>query len=135
MVHGGGEVLRARRDLDVHAQVVARHGRGLEAREAHGVLLGRDQRVGVEVGRLVEREDDFGGIVAVVVGVALAPDHARAELAKGILEALRNGDAGERGERLALQPVERQLLAAPHVLQETRRVAALDDLGGLVVRR
>ena len=32
VVHGGGEVLRALENFDVDAQVVARHGGGLEAR-------------------------------------------------------------------------------------------------------
>ena len=68
-----------------------------------------------------------------VVGVALAPHHLGAQRPQTVLEALGRGDARQRADRLALQPFERKLLAAPHVLEDFGRVVAFDDFGGLVV--
>ena len=87
----------------------------------------------MKVGGLVECVEDFRGVVAVVVRIALAPDHLRAEPAQGVLEPLRHGDTREGGERLALEPFERKLLSAPHVLEKARGMATLDDLGLVVV--
>ena len=126
------EMLAPGEDLYRDAQVEALHRRSLEAREPDGVLLGGDERVRAHVGSAVEGVEDFGGVVAVVVCVAFAPHHLRAKGAQLVLEALGAGDAGKRAACLAVEPRKRELLAAPHVLQGARRVAALDDLRRLV---
>ena len=87
------EAFGSGKDFDCNAQVEAFYRRRLEAREADGVLLRRDERIRPHVGRAVEGVENLGRRIAVMVGVSLAPNDLRAKPPEGVLESARRCNA------------------------------------------
>ncbi len=64
-----------------------------------------------------------------VVGVALAPDDASAEMTERVFKSFWRGDTGEGASGFALEPSERKFFAAPNVFENGGGVITFDDIG------
>src|SRR6266545_8159727 len=123
------EILRALENLDLDAHEIDRQVAPIDLREAHGVLLGCENHLGLLLLAAVDGVEDLLLGEAVMVGKAFRVNQFDSLVAQAVLEALRLRDSAECGDTAAFdqfQPVPR---AGEDVLEVKGGVDALDDAG------
>ena len=116
-------------DFDFHAHEIDGQVAPVDFREAHGVLLSGDDGVRLAFFAAVDDVQHLLLAEPVMVGEAFGIDQLTAEFDEASFEALRLGDAAERGDLLLLEQFQVVALAGEDVLKIKRVMHALDDPG------
>src|SRR6185312_17487297 len=106
-----------------------------DLRKAHGILLRRDDGVGLA---FLAPVDDIQHLLLsepVVVGKTLRVNELAADLREAQFEAFRLCNPTERGDLPALDQIEAMSFAREYVFEVKRVMHTLDDPGGAVVLR
>jgi hypothetical protein len=120
-------------DADLDAEEVNGDVGFLELRKADGVFLGGDDEIEIAVERGVDAGQDFFFGVAVMIGVSAGEFDLGAEFAEAVLEAFRDGDAGDGAHVFVFQKVEGFAFPGEEIFEVEGLVGALDDFGGAVI--
>src|SRR5207247_1207279 len=123
------EVVGAAQDFDFNAHEVNRQIAAVNLRKPYGILLRRDNHLGLPLLAAVDGIDNFLLAETMVIGKALRVNQFAAEVHQAALEALRLGDAAQCPDFAAFEHFQSGALAGEHVLQIQRVVNALDNAG------
>src|SRR6266516_4155058 len=119
------KVFGAAEDFDLDAHEVDGQIAPVEFRETDRVFLRGDNGVGLAFFAAVDDVQYFLLAEPVMVGEALGIDQLAGEFDQALLEALRLGNAAERGDFPSFEPFEVVTLPGEHVLEVERVMHAL----------
>src|SRR6185437_9271273 len=131
-LHAVVKVLGSAENLDLDPHEVNREVAAVDLRKAHGILLRRDDGVGLA---FLAPVDDIQHLLLsepMVVGKTLRVNELAADLREAQFEAFRLCNPTERGDLPALDQIEAMAFAREYVFEVKRVMHTLDDPGGAV---